>query len=304
MITNTTSQSCHICPRKCPVRSSKKNGYCGIPPGIMLSSALVHYGEEPIFSEKGVGNFFFTSCNMSCVYCQNYQISQIKKGQSISESDFIDRLFAFQEKKCAFIGLVSPSHQSPSIRSAIKKAKQDGFNTPIVYNSSAYDNIEQLKKWEGLIDVYLPDIRYSDNCNAYRYSGVSDYVEISRDAITEMYRQIGNPIINSNEQIISGLWVRHLVLPNGLAGSWESLCFLALELSPKIGLSIMAQYNPLYHATQFPELSRFITQQEYNDVIDMANSLGFDRVLCQDLETSPHHYVPDFNLLNPFVKNY
>jgi len=283
---------------------SKKNGFCGIPSGIILSSAQRHYGEEPIFSKEGVGNFFFTSCNMSCIYCQNYQISQTHKGQAIHESTFIDRMFLFQEQNCAFIGLVSPSHQSPWIRKAVKKANRLGLNTPIIYNSSAYDDIEQLKKWEGLIDVYLPDIRYSNNDNAYRYSGVSDYVEISRDAISEMYRQVGNPKLDDIDTIISGLWVRHLILPNGLSGSWESLCFLALELSPKIGVSLMAQYNPLYQAAQFPELSRFITQKEYNDVIDMANSLGFEWVLYQDLETSPHHYVPDFNLLNPFVKNY
>jgi putative pyruvate formate lyase activating enzyme len=270
----------------------------------VLSSAQLHYGEEPIFSAKGVGNFFFTSCNMACVYCQNYQISQNNQGQLISESDFMNKMFAFQEQDCSFIGLVSPSHQAPWIRKAIEKAINEGFNTPIIYNSSAYDDITQLKKWDGLIDVYLPDIRYSNNSNALQYSGVSDYVEISRDTISEMYRQVGNPILHSNSQIVSGLWVRHLVLPNGLSDSWESLCFLALELSPKVGLSLMAQYNPLYHAKKFPELSRNITQKEYDDVIEMANSLGFETVLYQDVKTSPNHYVPDFNLLKPFVKKY
>jgi putative pyruvate formate lyase activating enzyme len=304
MITHQAYQACNICPRKCQVNSLLKKGHCGISPGIILSSAQIHYGEEPIFSEKGVGNFFFTSCNMSCVYCQNYQISQTNQGQAVKELEFVDQMFSFQEQGCSFIGLVSPSHQSPWIRSAVKKAIIDGFNTPIIYNSSAYDDSEQLKKWEGMIDVYLPDIRYSDNSNAYRYSGVSDYVDISRHAISEMYRQVGCPKFDSNDQIISGLWVRHLVLPNGLAGSWDSLCFLALELSSSIGLSLMAQYNPLYQAAQIPELSRCITHKEYEDVIDMANSLGFDWIIYQDLESSPHNYVPDFNLLNPFVKNY
>jgi len=296
-------QLCHICPRRCPITSTKK-GFCNIPDGIVLSSAQAHFGEEPIFSKNGVGNFFFTSCNMSCVYCQNFQISQINQGQSINESVFIERMFAFQAQKCAYIGLVSPSHQSPWIRKAVKKAIHDGFNTPIIYNSSAYDDIEQLKKWDGLIDIYLPDIRYSDNCLAHRYSGVSKYVEISRDAISEMYRQVGNPKLDSNDEIISGLWVRHLVLPNGLSGSWESLCFLSLELSQKIGLSLMAQYNPLYHANQYPELSRCITQKEYDDVVKMVHSLGFERVLFQNVESSPENYVPDFNLKNPFEKKH
>jgi len=304
MIHQQSRQLCQICPRKCAIGSTKTNGICGIPPGIVLSSAQLHYGEESIFSEKGVGNFFFTSCNMTCVYCQNYQISQNSTGQPVSESVFIDKMFEFQAKGCAFIGLVTPSHQSPWIRKAVEKAINEGFNTPIIYNSSAYDDIAQLKKWEGLIDVYLPDIRYADNRTALRYSGVSDYVNISRDAISEMYRQAGNPIINSKSQIVSGLWVRHLILPNGLSGSWESLCFLALELSPKVGLSLMAQYNPLYNSKKYPELSRNITQKEYDDVIEMASSLGFENVLYQDVNTSPDHYVPDFNLLNPFVKKY
>jgi len=304
MLTPHCRKFCHICPHKCLIHSSKKNGFCGIPPEIMLSSAQLHHGEEPIFSEKGVGNFFFTSCNMSCVYCQNYQISQTRTGKAISELEFIKKMFAFQEQNCSFIGLVSPSHQSPWIRKAVRKAINEGLKTPIIYNSSAYDDIEQLKKWEGLIDVYLPDLKYSDNRHAYRYSGVSNYVEIAHDAIIEMYRQTGNPKMDANKHVISGLWVRHLVLPNGLAGSWESLCFLALELSPDVGLSIMAQYNPLYRAKDFPELSRYITQKEYDDVIEMAHSLGFKKVVYQDVKHSPDNYVPNFNLLNPFVKKY
>jgi len=299
-----TRQLCHICPRRCLILSSTTKGFCNIPPGIILSSAQAHYGEEPIFSKNGVGNFFFTSCNMSCVYCQNYQISQLNQGQPINESAFIDKMFALQEQKCAYIGLVSPSHQSPWIRSAVKKAINEGFNTPIIYNSSAYDDIEQIKKWDGIIDIYLPDIRYSDNYLAKRYSGVSQYVEISRDAITEMYRQVGNPKLDANDHIISGLWVRHLVLPNGLSGSWESLCFLALEISQKIGLSLMAQYNPLYHANQFPELSRCITKKEYDVVVDMVNKLGFEKVIFQNVKSSPENYVPDFDLINPFIKNH
>jgi putative pyruvate formate lyase activating enzyme len=263
----------------------------------MLSSAVVHYGEEPVFSgDSGVGNFFFTSCNLACVYCQNYQISQLRKGKLISEYEFIEQMFAFQDKDCCFIGLVSPSHQSPWIRSAVIKAKSQGLNIPIIYNSAAYDDIDQLKQWDGLIDVYLPDIRYSDDRLARLYSGAVDYVETSREAVLEMYRQVGQvKFDNTQKTVLSGVWVRHLILPNNLAGSWETLCFLAFELSTQIGLSLMSQYNPLYVSGQFPELSRCISQKEYESVVEMSVSLGFDHVFMQDLETSPQSGVPDFN---------
>jgi len=294
--------TCNICPRQCSVDRKNQHGFCGIFSGIVLSSSVVHYGEESVLSEnEGIGNFFFTSCNMACVYCQNYQISQQRQGHLISETDFISQMFHFQNKGCSFIGLVSPSHQSPWIRGAVKKAKQDGLHTPIIYNSAAYDDLDQLKLWKGLIDVYLPDIRYADNAIAKKYSNVNNYVDISKNAISEMYRQVGPPKFDSTgKRLVSGLWVRHLVLPDHLAGSWESLCFLALELSADIGLSLMAQYNPLYRAHQFPELSRMITQNEYDSVVDMATSLGFKHILCQDLESSPQHYVPDFCLSDPF----
>jgi len=293
---------CNVCPRKCRKNTQEQKGFCGIHSGIVLSKSLVHHGEEPVFSkDTGVGNFFFTACNLSCVYCQNYQISQLRKGEYISESKFIELMFKFQDKNCAFIGLVSPSHQSPWIRRAVEKAKQSGLKVPFIYNSAAYDDLEHLKMWEGLIDVYLPDIRYSNNAIASRYSSAINYVDISRDAVAEMYRQVGNPQFDTTEEhIISGLWVRHLVLPNALAGSWETLCFLALELSTNIGLSLMSQYNPLYRAREFEELSRCITQQEYDAVVSMSESLGFRRVFRQDLKTSPHYYVPDFDRADPF----
>ncbi|KPA09919.1 radical SAM domain-containing protein [Candidatus Magnetomorum sp. HK-1] len=299
---NQKSNSCQLCPRKCNVNRMIENGFCQTSPGITLSNAVMHYGEETVFSgDTGVGNFFFTSCNLACVYCQNYQISQFGDGNTISEQEFIDQMFEFESKQCAFIGLVSPSHQSPWIRSAVKKAKEKGLNTSIIYNSAAYDDVDQLKLWEGLVDVYLPDIKYADDIIAKRYSNAIDYVESSRAALLEMYRQVGPIQFDpSGEKVLSGLWVRHLILPNNLAGSWETLCFLSLELSPEIGLSLMSQYKPMYKAKKITELSRYITRKEYNDVVKMAETLGFKNVLQQDLKTSPHCYVPDFDQANPF----
>ena len=295
---------CIICPRHCHLKKNTHQGYCQIHQGITLSSAVIHYGEEPVFSgDSGVGNFFFTSCNLSCVYCQNYQISQKRDGKLIAEHELIEQMFAFENQNCCFIGLVSPSHQSSWIRSAVIKAKDQGLTIPIIYNSAAYDDIDQLKQWEGLIDVYLPDIKYSDDNHAMGYSKAKDYVNISREAVLEMYRQVGSVQFDAaGKKALSGLWVRHLVLPNNIAGSWETLCFLALELSTDIGLSLMSQYNPLYLAGQFPELDRFITKDEHESVIEMAISLGFTNIFIQDLLTAPQTGVPDFNKPdNPFV---
>ena len=294
---------CNLCPRKCNVlRNNGQKGFCGLGSGLFVSASVLHHGEEPCFSnDKGVGNFFFTSCNLQCVYCQNFQISIKKKGKEISENDFINDALSFQKIEANFIGLVSPSHQGPWIRSALKKAKDKGLFLPIIYNSSAYDSIDELKKWEGLVDVYLPDLKYASNEISLKYSNVGNYKEISRNVIMEMYNQKGDIQINPETGMAKkGLWVRHLVLPNNLADSWESLCFLSLELSTKIGLSIMAQYEPVYKAKKFPKLARNITEDEYNEVLKMARDLGFEYIVTQNLKSSPKNALPDFNQINPF----
>ena len=256
---------CRICPRNCKANRSDTLGFCGLDNKIHLSSAIVHYGEEPCFNgTNGVGNLFFTSCNLHCLYCQNYQISHQKQGSVLSQDQLAEKALMLQEKGVHFIGLVTPSHQSPYIRKAIKKAILNGLKIPIIYNSSAYDSLEELKKWEGLISIYLPDIKYSNDELAFKYSKVKDYVNVSREAITEMYRQVsdinidyGNNGNNGNHGdngcgiATKGLWVRHLVLPNNQAGTWESLCFLAFEISLDIGLSIMSQYGPLFNAKKY-----------------------------------------------------
>jgi len=295
---------CTICPRHCPVdRTNNELGFCGLPAGIFVSSRIIHWGEEPCFTgTKGVGNFFFTSCNLTCVYCQNYQISQMQKGnQKISTEEFVESALAFQSQGVHFVGLVTPSHQSPWIRKALKQAINQGFNTPIIYNSSGYDSIEELKKWEGLIHVYLPDLKYATNSNGKKYSHVNNYETVSKNVILEMYRQVGDIQIHPDTGIAKkGLWVRHLVLPNQIAGTWESLCFLSLEVSKKIGLSLMAQYTPMNQTHQFPELNRKIQQTEYNDALRMAVDLGFTEIQTQVLSDASFYGIPNFDSDNPF----
>ncbi len=297
--------ACNICPRLCGVnRNAGQKGFCQTGAGLEVAWAGVHGGEEPCLAgTSGVGNFFFSRCNMSCVYCQNFQISQgdIAR-QPMSEKAFVQKALFFQEQSVRAIGLVSAGHQAPALCRALKAAKNAGLNIPVIYNTNAYETVETLKSLTGLVDIYLPDIRYSCDDAAVKYSNAPGYTAISRNAILEMYCQVGPVRPDPDTGLIDrGLWVRHLVLPNRLAGTWESLCFLALELSPRIGLSIMSQYNPLHRAGSFEALARTITAREYEEAVDMALSLGFENLLTQDLEGSARNAVPDFaDFLKPF----
>ncbi|MEW5734739.1 MAG: radical SAM protein [Thermodesulfobacteriota bacterium] len=290
---------CAACPRNCGVdRRGGGKGFCGLDHRLHLSYSGLHFGEEPCLTGKGgVANFFFTSCNLACLYCQNFQISQDRiRDTVLSPEDFARAALELEQAGAEFLGLVSPSHQAPQIAEALVHAKKRGLSLPVVYNTNSYDAVASLRLFEGLVDVYLPDLKYADDGVARQYSGVSDYVSRSREALLEMYRQVGDMELNPETGLARrGLWARHLVLPEGAAGTWESLCFLALELSPRVGLSLMAQYNPLYRAAGHPALGRRITSREYEEALFMARDLGFLHVLSQDLSDSPDVAVPDFN---------
>ncbi len=216
--------------------------------------------------------------------------------RELSVQDFVEEALEFQAQGAHFIGLVTPSPQVPQIREALVAAKKAGLALPVIYNSSGYDSVEQLKTLEGLVDIYLPDLKYADDTAARKYSQTPGYVAASREAVLEMHRQTGDIRINPDTGLaVRGLWVRHLVLPLGLAGTWETLCFLALEVSAGVGLSLMSQYTPLHRAWDFPELSRPLLPSEYRQALDMARDLGFQNVLSQDLETAPENAVPDFS---------
>lgn len=298
-------KGCRGCPRKCGVnRTMGEKGFCGLDHQVHIGWAGLHFGEEPCFSgTKGVGNFFFSSCNLACVYCQNYQISQeLLADRVMSKTEFVATALDWEKKGAHFLGLVTPSHQVPQIRQALVAAKSAGFSLPVIYNSSAYDSVTQLNTLDGLVDIYLPDLKYSDKSMAEKYSNAPNYVSASRNAILEMHKQVGDIQIDKQTGLaIKGLWVRILVLPDNIAGVWESLCFLALEVSTGIGLSIMAQYSPLFMANKYRELSRKILAEEYNKAIAMAQDLGFKNIVTQDLNNAPQNAVPDFaDVKKPF----
>ncbi len=287
--------SCSLCPHKCKVnRVRGERGKCGAGAEMEVAHWQVHYGEEPPLSGSlGAGAIFFSHCNLHCVYCQNYQISRQKDiQQSFSCAELASIMLALQKQGAHNIDLVSPAHYLPMIIEAIYLAANQGLVLPMVYNTNGYESEIALNLLEGIIDVYLPDFKYSDEEIALRYSGVCHYGAVVKKALMMMYKQVGN-FKEQNNHAVSGLIVRHLVLPENIAGSKEVLDFLKEKLGTHIGLSIMSQYAPCYKAKNFKELSRTITTQEYEDVVDYARKLGFDFCWIQELKSSSV-YLPDF----------
>ena len=271
-------KKCNLCPVKCGAnRLSDEKGLCGVGRHALVSSYGPHFGEEPVLvGRRGSGTVFFAGCSMHCVYCQNYEISQLKLGRATSPHDLADIFLEIQEMGCHNLNLVTPSHVVSQIVEALSIARGRGFDLPVVYNSGGYDRVETLRLLEGIIDIYMPDIKYGDSEIAERYSGVPGYFETAKKAVREMHRQVGDLIIVDGVAV-RGLIVRHLVLPKGLASSEKVLKFLRYEISKDTYLNIMDQYYPAYRAFDFPELSRRITAAEYREVVEMALEMGFHR---------------------------
>jgi putative pyruvate formate lyase activating enzyme len=295
-------RKCSVCPHACGIdRTQGKIGYCRQTDSLKVSSCVQHFGEEtPLTGTHGVGNIFLTSCNMRCNYCQNYQISQLRDGSEQSYEEVADQMLALQSLGVHYIGWVSPSHVVPGLLKSLVIARRKGFTLPIIYNSNGYDSINTLKLLDGVIDIYLPDMKYADNVIAKKYSHIKDYVEHSREAVLEMFRQVGPTVFDKDGMAQRGVLIRHLVLPGNLAGTWETLCFIALEMSPKITLSLMSQYHPVYKAVHDPVIGRTISTAEYDDAIRMAEELGFEHLLVQRMDSRLHN-LPDFRKkTNPF----
>lgn len=289
--------NCHLCPHLCGVNRFNHIGFCQVKTQLIpVSYVGLHLGEEPPISGLlGSGSVFFSYCNLHCVFCQNFQISQTPDTAQIRwlTADQLAREFLnLQAQNAHNINLISPTHLIDKIAKAIKIAKSLGLTIPIVYNSNGYDRIETLKQLTGLIDIYMPDIKYGTNSAALQYSGIQNYVQINQAAIREMFRQVG--LLQLNEEGIAqkGLLVRHLVLPNALSNSQTCLTFLA-SLSTEITLSIMAQYSPQYKAKLIPELNRSLMQHEYDTVVELAESLELNNCFIQELD-SADIYLPDF----------
>jgi len=297
--------ACDICPRECGANRVKgKVGSCNSGYLPIVSSVGAHHGEEPVLSgSRGSGTIFFGNCNMRCVYCQNHQISQDPENQQrheVGTSVLAERMLYLQDDlKCHNINLVTPSHFVPQIVRAILAAVPKGLYLPLVYNTSSYDSLQTLRELDGIISIYLADLRYASNESGRKYSRVRHYADSSRAAIKEMYRQVGNLELDSEDIARKGLIIRHLVLPGGIAGSEESLPWLVKEISPRVAVSIMSQYHPAHRAYKYKELNRRVTPEEYAAVVRLAEKQGLDNGWVQGME-SPAEYLPDFAEDEPF----
>jgi len=296
---------CDICPRECGAKRLKgKAGSCNSAYLPIVSSVCAHHGEEPVLSgSRGSGTIFFGNCNMRCVYCQNHQISQDPENQqryAVSTQVLAERMRYLQDElKCHNINLVTPSHFVPQIVKAVLEAVPMGLHLPLVYNTSSYDSIETLRELDGIISIYLADLRYASNELGRKYSRVRHYADSSRAAIKEMYRQVGNLEVNDEGIARKGLIIRHLILPNGIAGSEDSLSWLVNEISPGVAVSIMSQYHPAHRAYRYRELNRRILPEEYAAVVRLVARLGMENGWMQGME-SPEIYLPDFSADEPF----
>jgi len=273
-------KNCRLCGHSCRVnRVAGFLGKCGTGKDIIVSSYGPHFGEEaPLIGKQGSGTIFFTNCNLKCIYCQNYSISHLGEGNSISVRALAQMMLDLQKRGCHNINLVSPTHQVPQILEALELAAAEGLVLPLVYNTGGYDSGDVLKILEGIVDIYMPDMKYSDGATAGRLSGAIDYPEVNRRAIKEMYRQMGDLITDEFGVAVRGLLVRHLVLPWGLAGTKEVVGFLATEISLNTYLNVMAQYHPCYHAFGVPELARRLSGEEYAQAVKMALDSGLKRL--------------------------
>jgi putative pyruvate formate lyase activating enzyme len=303
-------RSCTVCPKDCGndrLNNEIAACYSGRLP--IVSSYTAHFGEEPCLSgTKGAGNIFFGNCNLRCVYCQNYQISQTWKEQrknEITHERLAEMMLELQAKGCHNIGFVSPTHFAPQMARAILIAAQNGLNLPIVYNTNAYDSVEVLKLLDGIVDVYLPDLKYADSDAGFRYSKVRDYVVHSRAAIREMHRQMGDQLAFDETGLLKrGLLIRLLVLPNDIAEIGQSLRWIRDELSPRTAISLMAQYYATNQAAtdeRYILLSRRISEGEWFDAVSLLDELGIEEGFMQEYESASHYYRPDFtNRDKPF----
>lgn len=303
-------ERCTVCPRDCLNNRLKDEiAACYSAHLPIVSSYTPHYGEEPaLVGTKGAGNIFFGNCNLRCVYCQNYQISQTHKEQiknEVSHERLAEIMRELQSAGCHNINFVSPTHFAPQMARAILLAAEQGLDVPIVYNTNAYDSVEVLQLLDGIVDIYLPDLKYADDEAGYLYSKVKGYKEYSRLAIAEMYRQMGDELVFSEDGLLKrGLVIRLLVLPNDIAGVRESLEWIRDSLSPRVAVSLMAQYYPTNQAGTNPRhilLSRRITESEWLRAVAALDEMRMEEGWMQEFDGAAYYYRPDFtNLETPF----
>jgi putative pyruvate formate lyase activating enzyme len=296
--------ACTVCPKDCGndrLKDEIAACYSGRLP--IVSSYTAHFGEEPCLSgTHGAGNIFFGNCNLRCVYCQNYQISQTWKEQrknEITHERLAEMMLELQDRGVHNIGFVSPTHFAPQMARAILIAAENGLRLPIVYNTNAYDSVEVLRLLDGIVDIYLPDLKYADSDAGFQFSKVRDYATHARNAIKEMHRQMGDELVFGEDGMLQrGLLIRLLVLPNGMADIGENLRWIRDELSPRTAISLMAQYYATNKAATDPRyilLSRRISEGEWFEAVSLLDELGMEEGFMQEYESASHYYRPDFD---------
>ena len=283
---------CNQCPRRCNVERSKAVGRCGVGENFKLARASLHFWEEPCISgENGSGTVFFSGCNLGCVFCQNYEISQRKIGREVSADELIKIFESLIEKGANNIHLVNPNHYALQLADVLSKWKSP---VPIVYNSSGYESVETLKMLDGFVDIYLPDFKYILPEKAKKYSFAEDYPKVAMLALQEMKRQVGADVFDEIGLMKKGMIIRHLVLPSNTNASIKALDYLAENYADTY-ISVMAQYTPCGNLTGYDEINRKLTKREYNKIVDYILSLGLDKIFIQDLSSSGDRFIPEFS---------
>lgn len=285
--------NCNLCPRNCNTDRKIKTGYCGMPNNVKIARAAKHMWEEPCISGTGgSGTVFFSGCNLKCIYCQNREISFTGKGIEVTAERLRDIFLRLCDEGAENINLVTPSHYVP----AIVKALEKGIDIPVVYNCGGYEKSETLKMLDGIVDVYLPDFKYSDPSAALKYSNAPDYPEIAETAIREMFRQTGIQKFDNNGILIKGVQVRHLVLPSNLENTYGVIDIIS-ELFPhgEAGFSLMSQFTPTENCKKFPELCRRLSEEEYGKAVDYMYLCGIENGFVQELSSAKEEYIPPFN---------
>lgn len=272
-------EECRLCPRECRIdRVSGEKGVCRAGADLEISSAFPHFGEEPpLVGWGGSGTIFLTHCNLRCIFCQNFDISHLGKGKKVSVEEFALHMLRLQNMGCHNINFVTPTHYAPQIISALPLAIEGGLEVPLVWNCGGYESIEVIRLLDGIVDIYMPDVKYSREENAEKYSKAPGYFTVVREVLKEMHRQVGDLEIDNRGIARRGLLIRHLVMPDDIAGSDEVLRFIAGEISKNSYVNIMDQYHPCYKAHLFPEINRPITESEYLAVLKLAKALGLER---------------------------
>ena len=293
----TMLKDCHLCPRNCSVdRLAGQKGFCGVDAGIMVARAALHMWEEPCISGKeGSGAVFFSGCSLGCVFCQNRTISKGQSGKVITVEHLAELFLELQGQKANNINLVTAGHFLPQVRDALILAKEQGLTIPVVYNSSGYEKVEMLRYLDGLVDIYLPDLKYLEADLAGKYSHAKDYPEVAMEALKEMVRQVGTLEFDERGMMKKGVIVRHLLLPGHVRNSKKVLEYLYGTYGDQIYISLMNQYTPMPAMKDDPQLSRKVTDREYDRLLDHAISFGVTNCFIQEGETAKESFIPEFN---------